>query len=75
MSFTVLGGFVAARTANHREYWHAFLTGLAVLILGEIMIGFSADTYPLSYRLIGDLLTLPAALLGGHIRLSTRARS
>ena len=75
MCFTVLGGFVAARTANHREYWHAFLTGLAVLILGELMIGLSPDAYPLSYRIIGDLLTIPAALLGGHIRLSAKVQS
>jgi hypothetical protein len=75
MCFTILGGFVAARSANRREYWHAFWTGLVVLVLGEVLIGSTPETYPLSYRIIGDLLTIPAALLGGHIRLFTRGRA
>lgn len=73
MCFTVLGGLVAARVSKHRAYWHAFLTGLTVLVLGEMMISFAPDGYPLSYRIIGDLLTIPAALLGGHIWMSSRA--
>jgi hypothetical protein len=38
-----------------------------------MMISFAPDGYPLSYRIIGDLLTIPAALLGGHIWMSSRA--
>ena len=74
MCFTVLGGLVAARISRHRGYWHAFLTGLVVLMLGEVLISFSPDGYPLSYRIIGDLLTIPAAMLGGHVWVSARAR-
>jgi hypothetical protein len=73
---TVLGGYVAAKVANHREYWHAFLVGLASLIFGELVLGLSQDPnpYPLAHRLIGDLLVIPAALVGAHFRLAAKAR-
>jgi hypothetical protein len=68
LCFTSLGGHVAARVANHREYYHALLVGVASLVIGELMIALANDGYPLAYRLIGDLLVVPAALVGGHIR-------
>jgi hypothetical protein len=68
LSFTTLGGYVAARVANNREYFHALLLGVASLVLGELMIAMTPEAYPLGQRLVGDLLVIPAALVGGHIR-------
>ena len=74
LAFTVLGGYVAARVANQREYYHALLTGLVVLVFGELMVGMSQEDYPLAYRVIGDLLVIPAALFGAHLRKSARLK-
>jgi hypothetical protein len=73
LCFTGVGGYVAARTANHREYFHALLVGIVSLVLGELMVGMSPEGYPLAQRLVGDLLVIPAALLGGHLRLNQKA--
>lgn len=69
---TVLGGYVAARAAGEREYLHAMLAGVAVLVLGELALSQSGSAYPVAYRLIGALLTVPAALYGGHLRKRRR---
>jgi hypothetical protein len=68
LCFTGLGGHVAARVANNREYYHALLVGVASLVIGELMIAMTNEAYPLAHRLIGDLLVIPAALVGGHLR-------
>ncbi|MCC7547415.1 MAG: YrzE family protein [Burkholderiales bacterium] len=72
LASTVLGGYVAARVAGEREYLHGLLTGIAVLVFGEIMLAQSPATYPLGYRVIGVLLTVPAALYGAHLRKRAR---
>lgn len=69
---TVLGGYVAARVANQREYYHALLTGIVVLVLGELMLSVSPDSTTLAMRIVHDLLVVPAALLGGHLRKSAQ---
>jgi hypothetical protein len=75
LSCTVLGGYVAARVAGEREYYHALLTGIAVLVFGEMMLAQSAVAYPFAYRLLGNLLVIPAALYGGHLRKRARLRA
>jgi len=66
---TALGGYVAARFANHSEYANAFAVGVASLVFGEaVLIAFSQEL-PLWLRLAGDLAIVPAALLGGHLRM------
>jgi hypothetical protein len=66
---TALGGYVAARFANHSEYANAFAVGVASLVFGEaVLIAFSAGL-PLWLRLAGDLAVVPAALVGGHLRM------
>lgn len=78
LAFTVLGGYVAARVANHREYWHALIVGAIVLVIGEVVISSDPTGMKLSLRIIGDLMVIPAALMGGHLyrvaRLQSRAR-
>ncbi len=66
---TALGGYVAARHANHSEYANAFAVGVASLVFGEaVLIALAQDT-PLWLRLAGDLAVVPAALVGGHLRM------
>lgn len=72
LACTVLGGYVAARVANQREYYHAMLAGVAVLVFGELMLSMTPGGYPLAYRIIGDVLVIPAAIFGGHLRKSAK---
>ena len=69
LACTALGGYVAARFANHSEYANAFAVGLASLVFGEVMLLVQAQDYPLWLRLLGDALVIPAALVGGHLRM------
>jgi ABC-type glycerol-3-phosphate transport system permease component len=69
LTCTALGGYVAARFANRGEYATAFAVGLASLVFGEVMMLFSAQPTTLWLRLAGDLLVIPAAVLGGHLRM------
>jgi len=75
LSFTVLGGYVAARVANRREYWHALIVGVIVLVIGEVMISADPTSMPLSIRVIGDLLVVPGALFGAHLRRAAKERA
>jgi hypothetical protein len=69
LACTVLGGYVAARFANHSEYANAFAVGVASLVFGEAMLIAFSQELPLWLRLVGDLAVVPAALLGGHLRV------
>jgi hypothetical protein len=66
---TVLGGYVAARFANHSEYANAFAVGVASLVFGEVMLVAFSQDLPLWLRIAGDLAVVPAAVLGGHLRM------
>ncbi len=68
LGFTALGGYVAARVANHRELYHGLLLGVAALITGELMIVSLASEVPLWQRLAHDLLGIPVAIFGAHLR-------
>jgi ABC-type uncharacterized transport system permease subunit len=72
LSCTVLGGYVTAQVAKRREYYHALLTGIVVLVIGEIMISSAPDGTTLAMRVIGDILAIPAALLGAWLCRSGR---
>jgi hypothetical protein len=69
LACTVLGGYVAARFANRGEYATAFAVGVVSLLFGEAMMLFTAETAVWWMRLAGDLLVIPAAVLGGHLRV------
>ena len=70
MAFTVLGGFVAARIANYLEYRTALWVGFIGLVIGELILGMSAQSsYPAWSRLLGDLLIMPAALFGANLKV------
>ena len=65
LACSVFGGFVCARFANQNEYANGLAVGLLGVISGELMASSSADLWT---HLIG-LLTIPAALLGAHIKM------
>ena len=70
LAFTALGAYVAARIANRAEYRYALMVGLCSLAFGELMLhAFGSGDYPEWARLVGNLLVLPAAFLGGHLRV------
>jgi hypothetical protein len=69
LACTALGGYVAARFANHSEYANAFAVGVASLVFGEAVLILFAQAPPLWLRLAGDFAVIPAALLGGHLRV------
>ena len=58
---TALGGFVAAKVAAVAPLLNAACVGLFDLVLGIVLIGDA----PLWFSVIGLLLTLPAAIIGG----------
>jgi hypothetical protein len=70
LAFTALGAYVAARIANRAEYRYALMLGLCSLAFSELMLRmFAGGDYPEWVRLVGNLLVLPAAFLGGHFRV------
>lgn len=69
---TVLGGYVAAKFARAAPLLNAACVGVFGVIFGIFFIGGS----PLWFDLIGIILTLPAAIVGGFLwrrRNSVRA--
>jgi hypothetical protein len=60
---TVLGGYLAARLARAVPYFNALAFGVLGLTVGM----FTSGDLPMWFKIIGFGLTLPAALLGGHI--------
>jgi hypothetical protein len=60
---TVLGGFLAARLARAVPYFNALAFG----VLGLIFSVFATGDVPAWFKVIGFGLTIPAALLGGHL--------
>lgn len=70
LGFTGLGAYVAARIANRAEYRFALMLGLCSLAIGELMLRMMASgEYPEWARLVSNLLILPVAFLGGHLRV------
>lgn len=60
---TVLGGYLAARLARNMPYYNALAFGVLAILIS--MIG-SGDL-PTWVKIVGLGLSLPAAVLGGHI--------
>jgi hypothetical protein len=60
---TVVGGYVAARTARMLPYKNAFAFG----VLGIVICLFMGGDLPFWYNALGIGIALPAALFGAHI--------
>lgn len=67
---TVLGGYLAARLARTMPYFNALAFG----VLGLLISIMGAGDVPTWFKLMGLLLTLPAALLGGHLAKQRMSR-
>jgi hypothetical protein len=75
LACTALGGYVAARFANHSEYANAFAVGAVSLVFGEVMMQYTPDAPAGWLRVLGSALVIPAAVLGGHLRAVQRDRA
>jgi hypothetical protein len=62
---TVFGGFVAARVARSHPYFNALAVGVVGLVLGLLMGGQA----PFWFDALAFLVSVPAAVAGGHIAL------
>ena len=62
---SVLGGYVGARFANQNEYANGLAIGIIGVISGELMNSGGGEAW---MHVLG-LLTIPAALLGAHIKM------
>jgi hypothetical protein len=60
---TVFGGYVAARLARAYPYFNALAVGVLGIVLGLLLTSGA----PWWFDALGYLITLPAALLGGHL--------
>lgn len=69
--FTSLGGFTTAHIARGEELNNAFVMGVASAI-AALVFSLATPGLPLWYLLMAALLTVPAAVAGGYVRLKTR---
>jgi len=60
---TVLGGYLAARLARAMPYYNALAFG----VLGILISMIGAGDLPTWVKILGLGLSIPAAVLGGHI--------
>jgi hypothetical protein len=60
---TVLGGYLAARLARNMPYFNALAFG----VLGMLISTIGTGELPTWFKVVGLGLSLPAAVLGGHI--------
>jgi hypothetical protein len=60
---TVLGGYLAARLARSMPYYNALAFG----VLGILISMIGAGDLPTWVKIVGLGLSMPAAVLGGHI--------
>jgi hypothetical protein len=60
---TVLGGYLAARLAGGVPYFNALAFGAVALLMSLLTSG----DLPTWFKVVGYGLTLPAAVLGGHM--------
>jgi hypothetical protein len=67
---TVLGGYLAARMAQYVPYMNALAFGLAATVLSLPM----SSSVPRWLSVLGIAITVPAALVGGHIARRERRR-
>jgi hypothetical protein len=62
---TVFGGFVAARLARSYPYFNALAIGVLGIVLG-LLLGGEA---PFWFEALAFLVSVPAAVAGGHLAL------
>ncbi|MFC1613914.1 hypothetical protein ACFL5K_01305 [Gemmatimonadota bacterium] len=72
LCFTMLGGYLAARIAKFAELKHALGVGILSLVTGSLFVLLTGANPGSTWLLLAALiLTVPAALLGGYLRMVT----
>jgi len=66
---TVVGGSICARLAPTVPYWHAAVFGVLSIAAGLML---SDATQPAWFTALATLVSLPAAIYGGHMGLKKR---
>ncbi|MGH9943443.1 MAG: hypothetical protein ACRD9R_13935 [Pyrinomonadaceae bacterium] len=72
LSYSVLGGYVTGYIARRSEAAHAFALGLLQLAMGLVATIKMWDTAPAWWHVTFLLLLIPANVIGGLLRASTR---
>jgi hypothetical protein len=67
-AFTLIGGYVSARVANHLEYRHGLYLGLASVITSELLLIAGDAPMPVWQHIAFVALAVPAGIYGGHVR-------
>jgi len=65
----IAGGYVTARIASRRHLLHATALGIMMLVFSIAATVFFWDRAPVWFHLTTLALTVPAAMLGGKIRI------
>jgi hypothetical protein len=71
LTFTAVGGYVAARLAPGAERAQAFAVGVVSTTVGFLFALSGSGAYPFWLEASGLILTIPAAFAGGEIRRLT----
>ena len=74
LGLTVLGGYVAGLVARNTELRHGVLTGILVLLLGTLLFPPFGEGPRLGLDVVGLVLTIPGAGLGGSLAARRRRR-
>jgi hypothetical protein len=70
LSFTAVGAYVAAQLATGNERTNAFAVGVLSTLIGFLFVFTAPESAPFWVEAAGLLLTIPAAFLGGELRLA-----
>jgi hypothetical protein len=70
LSLTAVGAYVAAVLAKGNERTNAFGVGALSTLIGFLFVFTAPESAPFWAQAVGLLLTIPAAFLGGEIRLA-----
>ncbi|MBU6424162.1 MAG: hypothetical protein KGQ88_09030, partial [Chloroflexi bacterium] len=69
LALTVIGAYVAAHIAKKEPLLHAFAVGVISTAIGFIFVFSAPEGAPFWAEAAGLILTIPAAFVGGEIRL------
>lgn len=69
LALTASGAYVAAMLANEQQRKHAFAVGVISTVLGFLFAFSAPESAPFWVQAMGLVLTVPAAFVGGEIRL------
>lgn len=70
LSFTAIGAYAAAMLAKGNERTNAFGVGALSTVIGFVFVFTAPEAAPFWAEAVGLLLTIPAAFLGGEVRLA-----